>query len=60
MPNPTMATTEALVQTLSRLFGVKNAGFKQAKMAATISRTNPMYEERNKPDKVQLALIGCF
>lgn len=53
MPNPTMATTEALVQTLNR-FGVKNAGFKQAKMAATISRTNPMYEERNKPDKVQL------
>src|SRR5580704_11818084 len=58
MPNPTIATTLALVHTFKRLFQVKNVGVSTAKTAPTTSSVAPTGEKRNQANQERLLSIA--
>src|SRR5258708_591961 len=58
MPKPTIATTLALVQTLRRLFGVKNVGVRSVNTTPTTRSVSPTGERRKRAKTARLKSIG--
>src|SRR5258708_9229933 len=58
MPRPTIATTLALVQTLSRLLRVKNVGVRSVNAAPTTRSVSPTRERRKTAKTARLESIG--